>query len=213
MIAVAYIRVSTDEQHLGPEAQRASIEKWASANGHTIASWREDIGISGGAPLDKRLGLMAAIDSLEAGMVLVVAKRDRLARDVMLAAMIARLVEKADATIHSADGAGNGEGPEAEMMRGILDVFAQYERALIRARTRTALAAKKARGERTGTIPTGKALVDGKIVDGPEAATVARARALRAEGLSFKAISDRLVVEGHRKFWKGTIHRICKGAA
>lgn len=38
----------------------------------------------------------------------------------------------------TADGAGNGEGPEAALMRTLLDTFAAYERALIRARTRAA---------------------------------------------------------------------------
>jgi len=33
-----------------------------------------------------------------------------------------------------------------------VDVFAQYERAVIRARTRAALGVKKARGERVGSV-------------------------------------------------------------
>jgi hypothetical protein len=28
-VAIGYLRVSTDEQHLGPEAQRAELERWA----------------------------------------------------------------------------------------------------------------------------------------------------------------------------------------
>jgi len=46
-------------------------------------------------------------------------------------------------------GVGNGNGPEAQLMRTMIDAFAAYERALIRARTKAALAAKAARGERT----------------------------------------------------------------
>jgi DNA invertase Pin-like site-specific DNA recombinase len=34
------------------------------------------------------------------------------------------------------------------LMRGLVDLFAQYERALIRSRTKAALAVKKGRGER-----------------------------------------------------------------
>jgi len=32
-LAVAYIRVSTDDQNLAPEAQRASIDAWAARQG------------------------------------------------------------------------------------------------------------------------------------------------------------------------------------
>src|SRR5215468_4760276 len=37
--AVAYLRVSTEEQHLGPEAQRAAVEAWAKVRSVTSASW------------------------------------------------------------------------------------------------------------------------------------------------------------------------------
>lgn len=82
--AVAYLRVSTTDQHLGPEAQRKSIETWAAANGVQVVAWHADPGVSGGSDLDDRPGLVAALAELRlvgAG-VLVVAKRDRLARDV-----------------------------------------------------------------------------------------------------------------------------------
>ena len=36
--AVAYLRVSTDEQRLGPEAQRAAIAAWAVREGITVVA-------------------------------------------------------------------------------------------------------------------------------------------------------------------------------
>ena len=45
-----------------------------------------------------------------------------------------------------------GTTGEAQLMRGIVDLFAQYERAIIRTRTKAALAVKIARGERVGGI-------------------------------------------------------------
>ena len=45
---------------------------------------------------------------------------------------------------------GNGDGPEHALPRNIVAAFAEYERALIRARTRAALAVKRARSERVG---------------------------------------------------------------
>ncbi|MBK8696886.1 MAG: recombinase family protein [Deltaproteobacteria bacterium] len=59
------------------------------------------------------------------------------------------------ARVVSADGVGNGDTPADQFMRTILDGAAAYERELIRARTRAALKAKRARGERAGNVPWG----------------------------------------------------------
>ena len=48
---------------------------------------------------------------------LIAAKRDRLARGVVAAAMIERLVSKAGARVVAADGVGSGSGPETALMR------------------------------------------------------------------------------------------------
>lgn len=201
--AVAYLRCSTDRQDLSTDAQREAIETWATRAGIEVAAWHEDRGVSGGAELDKRPGLLAAIEGVKTRGVeiLVVAKRDRLARDVLTAAMVERLCERQGARIQSADGTGNGEGPEAELLRGVMDVFAQYERAIIRARTKAALAVKKAKGERLGGIPYGYRVgPDGvHLEEEPkEQAMLGRARELRAEGKSYTAIGFTLWQEGYR---------------
>jgi DNA invertase Pin-like site-specific DNA recombinase len=161
----------------------------------------EDLGVSGGADLDKRPGLLAAVADLNArgAGVLLVAKRDRLARDVMVAAAVERLAERAGARVLAADGTGNGDGPEAMLLRGIVDVFAQYERALIRARTKAALGVKRARGERVGAIPFGYRLAADRVhvePDPVESAAATFIRALRREGSTLRAIAARLTAEG-----------------
>jgi DNA invertase Pin-like site-specific DNA recombinase len=201
--AVAYLRVSTDDQQLGPVAQRASIEAWAAGAGVTVVAWHSDLGVSGAAPFEARPALQAAVADLvtHGAGVLVIAKRDRLARDTMTAAVVTRMVERIGATVTSADGTGNGTGPEAALMRGIIDAFAQYERALISTRTKAALKAKRDRGERTGAIPLGCATADdGKtlVPDAGEAVAVARILELRAAGVALVKIAARLDAEGHR---------------
>src|SRR3954464_15158962 len=76
-IAVAYIRVSKDEQRLGPEAQRAAIRSWGARAGNRIAAWHTDQGVCSVTPIDKRPALSAALDSVcrHGAGVLVVAKR------------------------------------------------------------------------------------------------------------------------------------------
>lgn len=202
-VAVAYVRVSTDEQRLGPEAQRAAIEAWAAQGGVQIAEWHVDQGVSGAAPIDARPALGAALASLvehKAG-VLVVAKRDRLARDVVVAAMVERAAASAGARLVSADGTANGDSPADAFMRAVIDGAAAYERALIRSRTQAALAAKRARGEKTGgSVPYGFVrAVDGVHlvpVDG-EQAVIAKARALAGRGRSLRGVASELAMAGH----------------
>ena len=199
--AVAYLRVSTEDQNLGPDAQRAAIERWAEAEGVEVVAWFEDHGVSGGAPLDKRPELMAAVGILpELGAeLLVVAKRDRLARDTMAAAMIERLVEKAGARIMTANGVGNGDSPEALLMRRMIDAFAEYERMVIKARTKAALAVKKARGERVGEVPYGQRAEGSRLVpDEAEAELVTIVVSLRAAGMSYRKIAAELEARGLR---------------
>jgi DNA invertase Pin-like site-specific DNA recombinase len=77
------------------------------------------------------------------------------------------------------------------MMRGIQDVFSEYERGLIRSRTKAALAAKRARGERIGAIPYGYTLSDDgvRLVNNPsEQSVIARVHHLRASGTSLRGI-------------------------
>lgn len=200
-IAVAYLRVSTEDQALGPEAQRAAIERWATARGVTVAAWHCDQGVSGASPLDKRPAMLAALADLPAhgAGLLVVAKRDRLARDTMIAAMVERMATDVGAIVTSAAGEGEGTGPEAQLMRAMVDAFAQYERALIAARTRAALAVKSARGELVGAVPLGKRLEqDGRTlaVDDDEAVAVHLACELRAGGSTLRAVAKRLDAAG-----------------
>jgi DNA invertase Pin-like site-specific DNA recombinase len=222
LLAVGYLRASTDEQRLGPEAQRAAIEAWAAREGVSVAAWHVDQGVSGGSDLSERPALVAALGELRAlgAGVLVVAKRDRLARDVYVAATIERAVATGGARVVSADGTANGDTPADAFMRTILDAAAAYERALIRARTKAALAAKRARGERSGEVPYGyRAVEGGRLVeDEAEQRVLAVVAELRAAGLSHRAIVTELAARGvtsraERPFAKTQIARILARSA
>jgi DNA invertase Pin-like site-specific DNA recombinase len=199
---VGYVRVSTEEQALGPSAQREALERWCAANGAELVAVYEDVGVSGGAPLDKRPGLLSALSALaeHSAGVLLVAKRDRLARDVMAAGMLERLAERVGARIRSAAGEGTEtDDPSARLLRGIVDLFAEYERAIIRARTRQALAVKRQRGERIGEVPYGSRLSEDGVrleAEPAEVRVLELVRGLRAEGVSVAAIAERLNLDG-----------------
>lgn len=211
---MAYLRVSTSEQLLGPEAQRAAIAAWALAQSVQVLGWHSDAA-SGATELDERPGLVAALGQLRAqhAGVLVVARRDRLARDPSVAAAIERATEASGARVLSADGSGNGSGPADAFLRAVVDAAAQYERALIRARITAALAVKRSRGELTGTPPYGwRVGPDGRTLEPhpAEQATAAQVRAWRDEGLSLRAVVARardagLVGRTGRPLWLGSV--------
>lgn len=201
LVAVAYVRVSTEDQNLGPQAQRAALEAWAAREGVQVAAWHVDHGVSGATPIEGRSALCAALASLRehgAG-ILLVAKRDRVARDVVIAATIERAATAAGARLVSADGTANGDSPADAFMRTVIDGAAAYERGLIRARTRAALGVKKARGERVGEVEYGFRLaIDGVHVeaDDAEQAVLAVVDELRSAGLSQRGIVAALSARG-----------------
>ena len=202
-IAIGYIRVSTDRQELGPEAQIAAIESWCLSREIKLAEVYSDVGISGATPLDERPGFLAALSALETHQagILIAAKRDRIARSVEIGAVVSRLVAERGASVVSADGVGNGDEPESALMRAIVDAMAEYERALIRLRTKAALAAKKRRGERVGSVPYGYSLEEGgiKLVPNPdEQRAISLARHWRDLGLTLREIAMSLGVAGFR---------------
>src|SRR5687767_174268 len=134
--AIAYVRVSTAEQvssGLGLEAQKAAIADCARRQGFTLAATYADEGQSGAAPLDQRTGLLAAIEALRAGDVLMIAKLDRLSRgDVIESAVIEELVSRKRARILSAGGEGTErDDPTAHLTRRMLQLVANYEKSLI----------------------------------------------------------------------------------
>lgn len=203
--AIGYLRVSTESQAdsgLGLEAQQAAIEAAATRLGLPLEDVFTDT-VSGGLALEYRPALVAALDAIRSGDVLLVAKRDRLGRDVLNVAMIERLVERRGARVYSAAGEGtDDDGPTGRLMRQIIDAFAEYERALIRARTRAAMAAAKKRGQRVGRVPWGYRVSDDDgrtLVPNPEErAVLAEIHRLRNRGYALFSIAEELNARGSR---------------
>jgi DNA invertase Pin-like site-specific DNA recombinase len=203
-VARASTRVSTDEQAesgLGLAAQEAACRLCAARLGLELASVHADEGVCSVDPIDKRPALLEAITSLGNGDVLIVAKRDRLGRDPIIVAMIEAAVRRRGARIVSAAGEGTeGDGPTDVLMRRIVDAFGEYERLVIKARTKV----KKGRSEKTGgAIPYGsmrgpdKFSPNGKavkiLVDCPaEQEVLSLMKTLRANGMTLAEIASEL---------------------
>ncbi|PQJ94713.1 recombinase family protein [Chromatium okenii] len=219
MATYSYLRVSTQgqaESQAGLNAQLDACKAVAE-----IANTFADEGVSGVAGLDKRPGLLAAIDILKAGDTLIVAKRDRLGRDPIVVAMIERSIERKGARIQSAAGEGtDSDNPADVLMRRMVDAFAEYERLIIKSRTKAALKAKKERAERTGSVPYGYAVNPENpkelAVNETEQQAIEVIKELRSRGVSLQKIATHLQLSGFKsrsktcKWHKQTISNIFK---
>jgi len=137
-IFVSYLRVSTTEQGqsgLGLEAQRHAVGEYINRVSSELVA--EFVEIESGSRND-RPQLKAAIDLCKKQKAtLIIAKLDRLARNV---AFISTLMESGISFLAA-------DNPHAnKLMIHMLAAFAEHERDQIRARTKAALAAAKARG-------------------------------------------------------------------
>ncbi len=145
--AVAYLRVSTQRQQrsgLGIEAQRATIARFAEAEGlKVIAEFVEAETGKGADALDRRPQLAAALAAARSAKCSVlVSKLDRLSRDVaFVSGLMAQRVPFIVAEL------GRDADP---FMLHLYAALAEKERRLISERTRSALAAKKAAGAALG---------------------------------------------------------------
>jgi DNA invertase Pin-like site-specific DNA recombinase len=151
MRVVAYFRVSTEKQGrsgLGLEAQRASVAQYCGGRGCEVVG--EFVEVESGKN-NERPELAKALHLAKVtGATLVVAKLDRLSRNVAFLAAL----QESGARFVAAD------MPEAnELTIHIMAAVAQAERKAISRRTIEALAAAKARGVRLGNPNGAAALV------------------------------------------------------
>lgn len=205
--AIGYVRVSTAEQveGFGLDVQRKAIRDYCRANGLALVGVMADEGESGCNGLDTRSGLAMALAEVESGRAtaLVVYRLDRLARDLLLQETLIARLRLAGATILSvteADVDGGGADPTRDMVRQMLGVIAQYERAVIRGRIMAGRAAKQAKGGYAGGRPAyGKRAEGRQLVPDPDTLpVVAMVKQLRGEGRSYREIAQALTEAGHR---------------
>lgn len=214
---VSYLRVSTQKQGysgLGLEAQKEIIRNYL--NGETPVT--EYVEVESGRKKD-RPKLKEALDLCrKTGSTLIVAKLDRLARNV---SFLSSLLEN-DVEIVFCD------FPQAnKMVLHILSAISQYEAELTASRTKSALQAKKARGYRLGnpehllnkhqqaiqnSIMTCKAKADNNPNN---KRAVAMLRTLVKENRSLKEMADILNGEGFvtskgASFSKTTVYKLIK---
>ena len=186
--AIGYTRVSTAEQSesgLGLAAQRAAIEAECQRRGWDLVKVLSDVGVSGKSTKN-RPALTEALRLVEAGdaEAIVVSKLDRLSRSLRDFAVLMERARAKRWNLVALDLGVDLSTPSGEFMANVLASAAQWERRVIGARTRDALAVAKANGVRLGRPPEIPAAVERRIV------------MEREGGLTLAAIAERLMADG-----------------
>lgn len=187
--AIGYRRVSTDQQvqsGAGLDAQAAKIHQLCEARGWELLDTYTDEGVSGGSAALKRPSLSVALAVMAAGQadVLVVPKLDRLARSVTMLAGLMDLAQAQGWQLVITDADVDTTTAGGRLVANVLGSVAEWERTIIRERTRDALQARKAAGVRLG-----------RPVQLPQG-TRQRVAELHAQGLSLRAVAAALTAEG-----------------
>jgi DNA invertase Pin-like site-specific DNA recombinase len=122
--------------------------------------------------------LQRLLDQLREGDAIVVWKLDRLSRSLKDLLHILEKIDAAGASFRSLTEAIDTSGPAGRMMMQMLGCFAEFERAMVRERTRAGLTAARARGRTGGRRPKllaqQKTEVLGMLAAGRTGAEIAR---------------------------------------
>lgn len=214
--AIGYCRVSSfsqAESGLSLEAQEAKIRKYADLYDLDIIRIEVDAG-EGAGDMDRPAlqRALAALDAHEADGLLV-AKLDRLTRSVAdwgwLRAkyfapgkrLLMSVVDQID--LRTATGV---------LVLNITIAIAEWERGVISERTKDAYTAKRARGERWGSVPYGWRDAGGMLEHDPVEWPIAQGvRVSRAQGMSLRKIAASMPAptRGGKDWTAEQIRRIC----
>jgi DNA invertase Pin-like site-specific DNA recombinase len=206
MRAVGYVRVSTEEQAVegvSLAAQEAKLRAYCGLRGLDLVELVIDAGVSGGKSLEERPGgarLLELVAKRAVGAVIAI-KLDRLFRNATDCLIVADGWQRRSVALHLVDLGGQAVDTGSAVGRFfflMLAGVAEMERNLVRERTRMAMRHQKSLGRRVGQIPYGfKSDGTGGVVpDVAESVVVEKMQALRASGLSIRAVADALTRDG-----------------
>jgi DNA invertase Pin-like site-specific DNA recombinase len=183
---IGYTRVSTNGQadngHSLP-AQRAAIQAAADQRGWEII-WASDA--ASGKSME-RPGMAYALSLLKSGAAqgIVASKLDRISRSVLDFANLLEQAQREEWNIVLLDNGLDLSTPYGRLAVGILMQFAQFEREMISARTKDALAAAK---RESGIVPGPRSKVPQNVSE--------RVLALSETGATLAEIANTLTGDG-----------------
>ena len=202
MKVVGYLRVSTNgqvgEDKFGLGAQRETIETFCEKKGYEVVEWYTDEGVSGAKEDRPEFNRILQGEIPEGTEAVIVAKSDRVARDIYIYFAFKNELRKKGLQIISVAEDFGELGAYAVILDAMIASIAEVERMNINARTSGGRKQKASKGgysggkEPYGYRSKGKCLV----VVPEEAKVVQEVYALRGEGLTYRDIIGALSAEG-----------------
>jgi site-specific DNA recombinase len=203
MAAIAYVRVSTDQQAdrgVSLAAQEHRVRAMATVQELDLLEVVVDGGES--AKNTNRPGLKRILARVEAGKVktVIVAKLDRLTRSVKDLCTMLELFEKRGVALVSVAESLDTGSAGGRLVIKIMASVSEWEREAIGERTREAMRHKRSQGERVGNIEYGYRLAEGGRLepDAAEQAALTDLKSLRSAGHTLRCIAAELNTRGHR---------------
>lgn len=146
-MVIAYLRVSTERQHL--ENQQGEIERYAKTKGITIDRWVTEI-VSGKTDRNNRK-LGRIVSQLKKGDMLIVTELSRLSRSLHEIMQIMKLCVDNEVIVYSTkDGYTFDDSINSKVLSFAFGLAAEIEHKLISQRTREAMALRKLEGLHMG---------------------------------------------------------------
>jgi len=200
------------------EAQLQDLKQYAWKRGYEIVGEYQDKALSGGDDWKDRPGMFDAASASKRGTLFVVRAFDRLFRDTEKALVFKSMLAAKGVKIRSiTEESACDDSPVGNLVATIFLAVAEYQRAVIRARTKSKMLDHQANGRRMsklcpyGTKPNPQS--PGRLVaDLDEVATIETIRKWHAEGMTLRGIARRLMENGIRgrgeKWSHVTVRRI-----
>lgn len=174
MKAIAYIRVSTDEQaqeeRFSLQHQREHIQQECKARGWDLIAFYEDT--ESGKSTRKRKGFQAAIEAMKSADVLVVHELDRFSRNFRDTIIHVDDLIKAGKKLLAVHGDFDLSTAAGEMQFRIIAMFSDYFRAQLGAKVHGGMTTKAKGGEYNTKPPLGYMLKNKKLVINPDEAWI-----------------------------------------
>ena len=203
MIAIGYVRVSTEDQAkegVSLDNQKSKIEAYCQLKDLELAEIVEDAGISAknlrrpGVQKVLRLAKKKKIDAI------VVYKLDRIFRSTTDALETTKMFERHGVSFHSIEESLDTQSAMGRFFFTLTAALAEMERRIIGERTKAALSHKRSKNEKTGgDVPYGFDLAPGGLLikNETEQRVIKTIRRLNRDGYSLRKICRELEGKGY----------------
>lgn len=195
--ALAYYRTSNahidEDNKESLTRQQVAVERYAKQAGYDIVDSVYDAAVSGADPIDQRPGFSEALKRIASNGVrtILVETASRFARDLIVAETGYRRLRDAGIVLIAANSPNSflDDTPTSTFIRQVLAAVQELDRAMTVAKLKGAKDRKRAAGGKA----EGRKSYAEKVPT-----TVARAKALRAAGMTLKQITNQMTVEGFK---------------